>query len=188
MGVLVGAVAAGMAAWLLWPSTEVQGVVAEASSSTPNAGVPLAPGRPVEGEQGVEAEPSAPIVEGFARRVEAVAASCGLDAQPVCEGATCVVLLEMPDMESPLGWAEVLWRSPRFVLSTAARDLGLSEDLMPCGVAIDGLSGGATVVESPGGEELWCTGDGPGMEALCEQVSGVEGFAAPDARRLSFRR
>ncbi len=187
MGGLVGAVAAGMAAWLLWPSTEVLGVVAEASAPTRAAGAPRAPTGPVESGQGAEVEP-APVVEGFARRVEAVAASCGLDAQPVCEGATCVVLLEMPDMESPLGWAEVLWRSPRFVLSTAARDLGLSEDLLPCGVAIDGLSGGATVVESPGGEELWCTGDGPGVEALCEQVSGVEGFAAPDARRLSFRR
>jgi hypothetical protein len=189
VAMLGGAGAAGLLLWAAWPSPPVPVQPPPGPRRAPALVAGLdAPAPTVPGEEG---EPTAEVHEEVHEALRALATECDLRPDLVCEGPTCVVVMAMPDMESPWGWVQVAARSPRFVASTAARDLGLGPDLLPCAHAIDGLSGGAAVVEQPDGREVWCTGTGPKVGALCDTVAGqrlgVTGFDAPDVRRLSFR-
>jgi hypothetical protein len=89
-----------------------------------------------------------------------------------------------------------MMRSPRFVASTALRDLGMPVDFMPCGGAIERLVQGGSVpaVELPDGTEVWCAAESPEELALCDEAAvarlgpGAFGFSSPDVRRLTFVR
>lgn len=90
----------------------------------------------------------------------------------------------MPDLDRIDGWVSLAWHQPAFVATTAARDLGLPHRWTPCASALESLPGVASL-QWGDDAELWCAGD----EALCEQEAasfGVQGFLAPDVRRLAF--
>lgn len=99
----------------------------------------------------------------------------------------------MPDMDRITGWLGLLAHSPRFVLSTAARDLGLPVSGLPCGVAVDGRA--ALALELDDGTEVWCSYDGDEARgrALCRALARprigalAARFEQPGLRRLSFR-
>jgi len=135
----------------------------------------------------------APDAQAFLQRAAAAEQACGLGAEPVCEGSDCVLLMEAPDLDRLLGWARMAWRSPRFVASAAARDLGVPPPWIPCGAALGALQADTLTVERPGEAELWCTGAGPTGKVprdLCEAEAqrrfGRGGFTEPGLRRLSF--
>ncbi|MEZ4321299.1 MAG: hypothetical protein R3F61_27735 [Myxococcota bacterium] len=154
-------------------------------------------------------EPVAPVEmpsetdfeRGFAARAGALEDACDLDVHVACGGDLCVALTESPDLDGPLGWAELALSRPRFVASTALRDLGLPAGRIPCGDAIGAVTRdlGAIQRERPDGTEVWCAIDSgsragdweSGARALCDAAArsldlGVEGFADPRARVLRF--
>jgi len=188
VGVGLGCILALGMAWWMAPSTQV--VVPEVVHAPPVArGV----GEPVAGPAPVTTGEAPAMPADYARRVAAVESSCDLQVDRACDGRGCVLLLAAPDLDRPEGWAEMVWRSPRFVASTALRDLGVPPGWMPCGTALGALGADTLTVEQRDGTELWCTGEGPEGQlpaALCEEVAlrryGAGGFDQPGVRRLSF--
>ena len=136
--------------------------------------------------------------ERWRARVDAVTASCGLAIDTVCRDGRCVAISVGPDLDRLEGWVTLVATSPRFVLSTALRDLGVPGGLMPCGGAIAALtqSGSVPAVELPDGTEVWCAAEQEDREALAlcdvaatERVgAAVAGFQRQDVRRLTFSR
>ena len=125
-------------------------------------------------------------------RLDDVASSCGLEARPYCEGRTCVATARMPDLDHATGWFSMAFRNPRFVWSVARRDLGIPEEVLSCGVALEALDRVASV-ELDDGREVWCAFDGSERQAaLCDRASrerygsGNDPFQSPDLRFLSF--
>lgn len=142
-----------------------------------------------------------PFEVEFATRSAALTEHCGLAVEQACDGEVCVALTEAPDLDSPLGWAQMLTEQPRFVANTALRDLGMRAGSLPCGAAIDSLTAGfgAAMVERSDGSEVWCAIDSasqvPGWQAraraLCDRTAAVlgwsaSGFTDPGARILRF--
>ena len=125
-------------------------------------------------------------------RLDDVAASCGLEARPYCEGRTCVATARMPDLDRVTGWFSMAFRNPRFVWSVARRDLGIPEEVLSCGVSLEALDRVASV-ELEDGREVWCAFDGSERQAaLCDRASRErygsvsDPFQSPDLRFLSF--
>ncbi|MBX2800876.1 MAG: hypothetical protein KTR31_24560 [Myxococcales bacterium] len=124
-------------------------------------------------------------------------ASCGLPVRLTCPDG-CVVVVEGPDLDGPAGWARLLATSPRFVASTALRDLGVPTRSLPCGQAIDALlpSGEVRAVELPTGAEVWCGSPQPWSSqaaaacnaAASERSPRAARFDDPDVRILRFDR
>ena len=141
--------------------------------------------------------PAASAEPDWTRRAEAVASACDLAVQTRCDGETCAAVVTMPDLDRLTGWLSLSLRSPRFVLSTAARDLGVPIDGMPCGVAVERLvsEAGVRAVELPDGTEVWCTvdGDPDAGRGLCralaaDRIGGAaDRFTGDALRELSFR-
>ena len=129
---------------------------------------------------------------------EEVAETCDLPVQTTCDDRACIAMVVGPDLDSPTGWAELLASSPRFVASTALRDLGIPTSALPCGQAISGLVDGRAIrsVELEDGTEVWCTVQGDaavGVRMCSEQAAAAVGLSAarfddPDLRRLQFDR
>jgi hypothetical protein len=181
---------------LVWLASPTERLHRSAVSATPSVGsaprgpspmsLPAPPGAPSETE---------PVRTAHAERVEAVVTSCGLPVRTWCEGERCVALTIGPDLDRITGWAELVLDSPRFVLSTALRDVGVPTGALPCGGAIAGLVPGGSVpaIELADGTEVWCAAE-PDSLALCDAAAQAElgpeavGFTAPDVRRLSFAR
>ena len=135
--------------------------------------------------------PEAPQNKGLPA-LDAVATSCGLEARPYCEGGDCVALAHMPDLDHVAGWFSMAFLNPRFVWSVARRDLGIPEEVLSCGVALERLDRVGSVA-LPDGSEIWCTFDGsPAQAALCDQAArrrySTQGgeFQRSDLRYLSF--
>lgn len=131
----------------------------------------------------------------FPDRAQAVADTCGLPVQVRCAGAACAAVLTMPDMDRPTGWLALTLRSPRFVLSTAARDLGVPPVATPCGAAVERLLVDPVVaLELADGSEVWCAAARADAEsrALCAALAtpmiGARAAAFVDEplRELSF--
>jgi hypothetical protein len=135
-----------------------------------------------------------PVQKEFRAVAAAVARSCGLDPRVACEGDACVALAEAPDLDRATGWARMVLAHPRFVASTALRDLGVPATALPCGDAIAQLarltgSPDVGLVERTDGSEVWCAGP----PAVCDAAAaalGLDaiGFDQPDARKLTFDR
>jgi len=185
----------GAALWAAVPSPDVPGPKRPSASTAHPAASVAPPPVAAESSAAPAAAPSVALSRDEARRVAAVEASCDLAPHQACDDRGCVLLLAMPDLDSPLGWAQMIWRSPRFVASTAARDLGVPPGSIPCGTAIAALGADTLAVEQVDGSELWCTGtrpDGTLPTGLCDDEAlaryGVRGFSDPGVRRLSFRR
>lgn len=135
-------------------------------------------------------------------RAGAVLAACDLPVLTRCRGTTCVGLLTAPDLDRIEGWLRLGLDSPRFVASTALRDLGVPLGELPCGAAIDRLLAdtGARGVELPDGTEVWCTIDDSERaqgwratgDALCSELAtervGEQAarFAEPRLRELDL--
>ncbi len=130
--------------------------------------------------------------ERFTASATEVARHCGLVPQVACDGPHCVALAEAPDLDAASGWAEMLVSHPRFVVSTALRDLGVPPTALPCGDAIasfDAGGQGAALVERPDGSEVWCVGPPDVCDAAASTLGlDAHGFGSPDIRRLHFHR
>jgi hypothetical protein len=115
----------------------------------------------------------------FLQEGAAVQASCDLDLAVACEGGGCAALVVAPDLDGVGGWVQLAVTSPRFVLSTLARDLGVPASGLPCGSAVARLveDRPITSVELADGTELWCTVTG-------ERAAGLAWCRAEAARRL----
>jgi hypothetical protein len=137
-------------------------------------------------------------VVAYRARAARVARSCGLGAVTRCRDGACVAALTMPDLDRLGGWVRLGFSSPRFVLSTVARDLGVPPRILPCGTAVAELVGEGTVrtVELPDGDEVWCAVEGEPEQAntlcdtLAEERAGARAarFSEPGLRQLSFDR
>lgn len=135
-----------------------------------------------------------PAQREFRAVTAAVAGSCGLVPRVACEGDACVALAEAPDLDRASGWVQMVVAHPRFVASTALRDLGVPAPALPCGDAIGRLarltgSPDVGLVERTDGSEVWCAGP----PAVCDEAAaalGLDaiGFNQPGARRLTFDR
>jgi len=150
--------------------------------------------RATAAQQSQPSTPAAVPEASLLPALEDVAASCGLEARPFCQGGACVALARMPDLDHLTGWFSMAFRNPRFVWSVARRDLGIPEEVLSCGVALEHLERVATV-ELPDGSEIWCTFDGSESQAaLCDRAAsqryGLAGseFQRSDLRYLSFSR
>jgi hypothetical protein len=142
--------------------------------------------------------PDAEARRTFTERVGEVALRCDLPIDVVCGERACVGVLVGPDLDRLSGWVSLVAHSPRFVLSTVARDLGVPAGATPCGAAVSELArgGGVAAVELPDGTEIWCTSTGPqdAGQALCSDVArerlGPEAarFGEPRVRQLAFER
>ncbi len=150
---------------------------------------PVAPApRPIAAAAPAPSRPAAPAPAWMST----VSDACDLPLAKACDGATCVAVATMPDLDSITGWLSIVATSPRFVASTAARDLGVPARGMPCGLAVDGLE--ALAVELRDGTEVWCVVDGDERagRALCEALAApaigdaAARFHDPALRRLRF--
>lgn len=185
--------------------------IAGVHGPTSPAEAPVAPFavRPAPGAFGdasvPDLPPDAPAWQRrFAAGVAEVHASCGLPVHTRCDAAGCAAVVAAPDLDAFGGWLRLLTRSPRFVLQTAARDLGLPTGLLTCGQALTALSadGSTASVELPDGTEIWCLPTDPtgrtswdeDQRRLCARAAAehagteVPGFDAPSLRRLRFHR
>lgn len=145
----------------------------------------------------VEDAPATPV-SAFRSAVDAVAADCGLGLQVTCADGPCVAVASLPDLDGMGGWLSLLATSPAFVVGTAARDLGLPPDALPCGDAVLAMSragGEATSVALPSGDEVWCAApDGsPASRSACGRAAaaafGADATAwTADVRVLRFDR
>lgn len=131
----------------------------------------------------------------YAARAREVRRACDLDLAIACRGATCVAVTAAPDLDGPWGWAALAVSSPRFVASTALRDLGVPSPGLPCGQAIARFVGDDGVIAATSGtEEVWCgvDGDAEAGRALCGALARVRhglpagGFSNPSLRRRTF--
>lgn len=154
---------------------------------------PPSPQPAPEAQQVAPDPPSAALV----RQTDALRERCGLAVHTHCEGPRCVALSEAPNLDHLAGWARLLLRSPRFVVATAARDLGLPAAASPCGDAVTGLSRSGAVASVPlsDGTDVWCsapTSDfGDAERALCTRAAASRGLPArfeDGLRMLSFER
>lgn len=164
----------------------------------PSGGGPSRGGAPVRGPAPARVATnvvSHPAPEGappprdhaFVERIAQVRRSCGLPVETLCDGGDCVAVTIGPDLDGLSGWLTLGLTSPRFVVETIGRDLGVPRSLLPCGAAVEGLDGPILAVEMADGTEMWCTGDAPW---LCDRAAaarfGVVGFEAPGVRTLRF--
>jgi len=178
-------------------------VAAPTVHAPPPVGAPSAPAHPVPVDAAGDDPPEAWPAR-FEARVDRARASCGLPVRTHCDATGCAAIVASPDLDRLGGWLRLLGRHPRFVFQTAARDLGLPDDLLSCGQAVEALAAdGATAsVELPDGTEIWCLPTDPSgrttwdadQRALCARAAAdhagrpVSGFDAPSLRRLRFRR
>lgn len=141
--------------------------------------------------------PEAPLPTRFEARAADVRDACDLDLDLRCDERACAGVLTAPDLDRLGGWLTFVFASPRFVLSTAARDLGVPPRVLPCGSAVEQLVGtsGVTAVELEDGTEVWCTtsGETAAGQALCDALAAEHGrpevgFGATGLRRLTFDR
>jgi hypothetical protein len=194
--VLAGAaIAAGALALALWLREPAGAGVSPALTL---GGLPRPVGSspaPVDADgAGASPDAVADVAAEWGARAADVARDCDLPVETACEGDACVALLRGPDLDGALGWLTLALSSPRFVASTALRDLGVGAGTLPCGAAIDGLLAGRGVpmIELADGTELWCATDAAGDTALCDRLArerfGAAGFGRPGVRRLSFER
>lgn len=205
---LVGLALGGVGLWVARPSTEplearaVAQVEAQTRPVAPLSATGDEGEAPDEGEEPDVGVEEAPWARDFQRQAEEVRDACGLDVRTTCDGDVCVAVTTAPDLDHITGWVRLLGQAPRFVLSAAARDLGVPTDLLPCGVAIAGLpaEAGTATVELPDGTEIWCTPTGRGQpwsaaqRTLCHAAAidllGQQGadFTAEHLRILVFDR
>lgn len=189
-GLALGALA--LAGWLGWMLRPPAG-----SAPRPGPAVASVPAAVSGVSTAVPAALSerAPLARVFATRADDVRASCDLPLDVRCDDAACVGVLTAPDLDRIDGWVSLVFRSPRFVLSTAARDLGVPSRMLPCGSAVAALVGdhGVDAVELADGTEIWCTVTGAvdAGRALCDAVAAERGradarFGAEGLRRLAF--
>lgn len=177
----------------LWWTRDPPSVAGAPPEQAPAPSVHRSAPRPSTEPGGTSAE-ALPTV--FADRADRVRTSCDLALDTRCDDQACAGVLAAPDLDRLDGWLELVFRSPRFVLSTAARDLGVPPDALPCGAAVEALvrEGGVTAVELPDGTEVWCTvtGSVDAGRALCDALTadlrGADdpGFRAEGLRRLEF--
>jgi hypothetical protein len=153
--------------------------------------------RPTGGWVSALAPGDSPAARTFVSLATEIHDQCELDLQFACDGSACAAMMVAPDMDQLGGWLQLAWRSPRFVLSTVARDLGVPASGMPCGSAVGGLLGerGVAAVELADGTELWCAIDGQedaGYGWCRDEAArrlGVDvRFDGPSVRRLVFDR
>lgn len=140
----------------------------------------------------------------FERRAFRLRDACDLPLHVRCEAGGCAAVVISPDLDRFGGWLTLLRRHPRFVLQTAARDLGWPDGLSTCGQAVSTLSadGVTASVELPDGNEAWCLPSDPegrtswdeAQRALCARAAAdllgraVDGFDEPSLRLLRFGR
>lgn len=140
----------------------------------------------------------------FTGRAAEVAARCDLPIRTRCDGDACAGLLVAPDLDRLWGWARLVWTSPRFVATTAGRELGVPLAGMPCSGAVEELvsapnAHGVLAIEHPDGTEVWCavSGDPARALALCDAgmaelapppTGTTASFARRGVRELSLRR
>ena len=193
LGVGVGL---GVAGWWLASEPEVvpiEVVRLSTGARTRTVVLPSAPPPPGVAVPEVPADGSA-AERRFTRVVSDLTQRCGLVPTVVCDGARCVALAEAPDLDAASGWVQMAVQHPRFVASTAMRDLGVPATALPCGDAIAGLSHATeqedvALVERADGSEVWCAGPTDLCDAAALELGlRAEGFARPDARRLRFQR
>lgn len=118
---------------------------------------------------------------------------CDLPVESICDGNDCVILLHAPDLDGFSGWIDMATESPRFVVTTAARDLGFEPAWTPCGAAIGDIPNEILMIELSSGQQLWCAGtNGHNWAGVCDAYAmdtyGESGFTRPGVRRLQFRR
>jgi len=130
----------------------------------------------------------------FVAEIEGIAASCGLEVRSACADGVCVALTRVPDLDGLGGWVAFVRTSPWFVVGTAARDLGLPRGISGCAEAVGGLTGQASSVALPGGDEVWCASPDASAAArlLCGRAASVwfdadaRAWSAADLRVLRF--
>ena len=172
-----GLVVVAVVGWWLWPESEP--VAFEAPTTEVARWLP----------RSVEQVPTEPVLAeqvAWTRQVRALGIACELPMRTVCDGGRCAAMTQVPLLNHPMGWAQMLGQSPALVASVVAGDLGLPDRVLPCRSAIRDM-GMRTVARSTGGGELWCLVEGDDPAGLCDQLAGGEGFVEGADRIVELR-